>query len=103
MGIFKAARDEIAFDRAVQRKESRGTFAGPLPCPGLRKKVDFAGKAGQRAKDDFTCVIFHDDLGDEQRIVEIGKRVVESLPRVDRTKRFEIGLRVLANDHLRLC
>ena len=99
MGVVEAARLQIACACVVQCEEARVTLAGRAGV-GVGDEVHLAGDARERCADGAAGGIVNDELRDENRIAEIGERVIEALARVDAAEGVEIGLGVGANVHV---
>ena len=89
MRVIEAAREKIAAPGFVQREQARVAFARRAGV-GIGEQVHLAGDTRERCADGAAGVIVNDELRDEDRIGEIGERVVEALARVDATERVEV-------------
>ena len=97
--IVEATRQKIARAGVVERDEARVAFARQAGA-GVGEKIHFTGKTRERGHYRAARVVFDDELRDENRIGEIGKRVVEALPRVELAENVEVGGGVGADAHV---
>jgi len=65
----------------------------------VSQEIDFAGQASQGGHGDFADVVRENELGDEERVRQIGERVVKILCRMDLLQSAEVGFSVRADFH----
>ena len=110
MSILEAAGKKVAFDRAVECKNlrktfARGRFGETIPSPSrfsftaVYEQIHLAREARERRHYRATAVILYDELGNENRIREIRKWIIKALAGVHATERGEIGVGVFADEH----
>ena len=95
MRVVKAAREQVAFARAVQRQQALVTFAR-LPFRGIGQHVHLAGELRERRHHRAARVVLHHELRDEDRVGDTRKRVAKALPRMHAAQRVKIGFVVFA-------
>jgi len=64
----------------------------------IHQQIHLAGEASERGHHGAAVVIFDDELRNENRVGEIGERIVKALRRVHATQSVEIGGRVFADE-----
>lgn len=97
MRVVEATSQKVAFALGVESEKASETVAR-LPCSGIGEQIHFAGKACERRHYSVAGIV-DDDLRNEDRIVEIRKRIVEALRRVHAAKGIKVGFGVGANKH----
>lgn len=104
MHVLKASREKIAFARSMKREQTQVAFAG-VPCPrktrlfAIHEQIHLARESRERGHRDAAVAILDDQLGYEDRVREIGERVLEALTRMHPAERVEIAVDVFADEH----
>jgi hypothetical protein len=96
--VVEAARAQILLAGKVELQHSGEALAGASGIR-VREHIDFAREPCECSHHGAAIVIFHNQLGDENRVRNVRERVVESLACVHAPQRVQIGIGVGADTH----
>ena len=114
MDVLEATLPGVAFSGGVEREEPLPAIAGSAGAR-IEQEIGFGGQPQQDRAENFAlcsvsfqravffllCLgsICKHELGDEERITQIWKLIIESLLGMNRSQRIQIVFRIFADEH----